>query len=273
MKSTAKSDRDWRLHPGVEPSPDSGASRAASSLAERPGTNGPFWNWRGRIVQWAMYRASRLIGLAGMTPEEVEPACDRRSPSEPCDLPMRQTDEDCPSLQALQDATFLNAVLPFAIGLARRHGESVSLLCVAIDRLGGICELLGKASADRAVDTVGQQIAWMIRTSDIVARIDDDRIIAVMPRACLEDAHRLAQEICRTVESRCARLPGLPALTVSIGVAEFPACAATVYALLDAADHALSAAEKEGRNRTVLASRLNEFARGTSVQEEVARTR
>ena len=47
MKSTAKSDRDWRLHPGVEPSPDSGASQSASSLAERPGANGPFWKWRG----------------------------------------------------------------------------------------------------------------------------------------------------------------------------------------------------------------------------------
>ena len=57
---------------------------------------------------------------------------------------MGQTDEDCPSLPVLQDATFLNAVLPFAVGQARRHGESLSLLCVAIDRLGGICELLGK---------------------------------------------------------------------------------------------------------------------------------
>ena len=42
------------------------------------------------------------------------------------------------------------------------------------------------------------------------------------------------------VESRCARFPELPPLTVSIGVAEFPSCATTVYALLDAADHALS---------------------------------
>ena len=206
-----------------------------------------------------------------MTPEEVEPAGDRRRLGEPCGLPSELTDEDCPSLPVLQDATFLNAVLPFAIGQARRHGESVSLLCVAIDRLGGISELLGRANADRAVDTVGQQIAGMIRTSDIVARIDDDRIIAVMPRACLKDAHRLAHEICRTVESRCARLPELPALTVSIGVAEFPACAATVYALLDAADHALSAAEKEGRNRSVRARRLDEAALGTRGREEVAR--
>ena len=54
-----------------------------------------------------------------------------------------------------QDATFLHAVLPFALGLSRRHGEPLSLLCVAIDRLSGIHELLGRDRADRAVRNVG----------------------------------------------------------------------------------------------------------------------
>jgi len=173
------------------------------------------------------------------------------------------TDEDHFSLPVLQDATFLNAVLPFAMGQARRHGDPLSLLCVAIDRLGGIRELLGRERAGRAVGTVGHQIAGMIRASDIVARIDDDRIIAVLPRAPLPDALRLARDICRMVESRCARLPELPPLTVSIGVAEFPSCATTVYALLDAADHALLAAQQAGHNRAVLARRLDEPGRSS----------
>ena len=43
----------------------------------------------------------------------------------------------------LHDATFLNAVLPFALSQAQRHREPLSLLCVAIDRLSGIQDLLG----------------------------------------------------------------------------------------------------------------------------------
>jgi len=154
----------------------------------------------------------------------------------------------------LQDATFLNAVLPFALGLSRRHGEPLSLLCVAIDRLSGIHELLGRDWADRAVRNLGAHITAMIRDSDIVARLDDDRIIVVLPRALIHDAWNLANKICRTVETTPALLPELPVLTVSIGVAEYPACAETVYALLDAADHALTMARIQGRNRAVAAT-------------------
>jgi diguanylate cyclase (GGDEF)-like protein len=163
------------------------------------------------------------------------------------------SDDDHGPIPILQDATFLNAVLPFALGLAKRHGESLALLCVAIDRLGGIRELMGRESADRAVDAVGRQVAAMIRGSDIVARIDDDRIIAVLPRAPLGHARRLAESVSRTVETLSARSARLPGLTVSIGIAEYPTCAATLYALLDAADHALAEAQRTGRNRVVSA--------------------
>jgi diguanylate cyclase (GGDEF)-like protein len=159
---------------------------------------------------------------------------------------------------ALQDATFLHAVLPFALGLARRHGEPLSLLCVAVDRLGGIHELLGRERADRAVRNVGTLIASMIRDSDIVARLDDDRIIVVLPRSLLHDACRLARELCTSIASTPGLLAELPSLTASIGVAEFPGCAENVYALLDAADHALSIARRQGRNQAVAAALLSD---------------
>ena len=88
----------------------------------------------------------------------------------------------------LHDATFLNAVLPFALSQARRHRESLSVLCIAIDRIRGVQELLGRPAVDRLVRHVGQTTASLIRASDIVARLDDDRIIVVLPRAADESA-------------------------------------------------------------------------------------
>ena len=158
------------------------------------------------------------------------------------------------SLPLFHDATFLHAVLPFALGLARRHGEPLSLLCVSIDRLSGIHELLGSGTADRAIRNVATHIAGMIRDSDIVARLDDDRILVMLPYALLSDACNLGREICHTIQATPHLLPELPALTVSIGVAEFPACAEDVYSLLDSADHALSMARQQGRNQAVAAS-------------------
>jgi len=125
------------------------------------------------------------------------------------------------------------------------------------NRLRGIHELLGSDRADRAVRNVGAHIAAMIRESDIVARLDDDRAIVVLPRAFIHDAWELACKICRTVETTPALLPELPDLTLSIGVAEFPACAENIYALLDAADHAVSMARDQGRNQAVAATTPN----------------
>src|SRR5271157_2904272 len=67
------------------------------------------------------------------------------------DLDEKKAGENHSAAVVFYDATFLHAVLPFALGLSRRHGEPLSLLCVAIDRLSGIHELLGKDTADRAV--------------------------------------------------------------------------------------------------------------------------
>jgi diguanylate cyclase (GGDEF)-like protein len=162
------------------------------------------------------------------------------------------------TLPTLQDATFLNAVLPFVMSQARRYKEPLSLMCVAVDRLNGIRDLLGREQADRAVREVGLRIAGAIRSSDVVARIDDDRIIVVVPRAGIHDAWRLGNNLCRAIEHSQSLLPELPLLTVSIGVAEYPSCAGSVYALLDSADHALSVAQAQGRNRAVAANQIGE---------------
>ena len=102
------------------------------------------------------------------------------------------------------DATFLNAVLPFAFNQAKRHRESLSLLCVAIDRLNSVQDLLGSAEVERLVQHVGQTVGTLIRQSDIVARLDDNRIVAVLPRAPRGGALHVADSICRAV-SRSAR--------------------------------------------------------------------
>jgi diguanylate cyclase (GGDEF)-like protein len=155
----------------------------------------------------------------------------------------------------LHDATFLNAVLPFALNQARRHNEPLSLVCVAIDRIGGIQELLGPGTTDRLVRSVADSVAGLIRTSDIVSRLDDDRVVAVLPRAPGGGALHVAQRICEAVAEKGRASGEIPNITVSIGVATFPACASNVFSLFDAADEALARAQSQGRNQACLAPR------------------
>ena len=98
--------------------------------------------------------ASALLREHGQTGEAPQLACEKLKPNlQALAMDPKQTDQELGNLvakknhfaEAFHDATFLHAVLPFALGLSRRHGEPLSLLCVAIDRLGGIQELLGRA--------------------------------------------------------------------------------------------------------------------------------
>lgn len=155
----------------------------------------------------------------------------------------------------LHDATFLNAILPFAMGQAQRHREPLSLLCVAIDRLHGIRVLVGPAAADGLVRFVGDAVVSLVRKSDIVARLDDDRIVAVLPRSADGDAFRIGEIICqRVAEMRwllCDQ-PGMK-ITVSAGAATFPSSANNVLSLFEAADAALAQSQSQGRNQSVMA--------------------
>jgi diguanylate cyclase (GGDEF)-like protein len=93
----------------------------------------------------------------------------------------------------------------------------------------------------------------MIRSSDIIARLDDDRIVAVLPRAPRGGAMHVAEKICAAVQANRPDDCELPPVTVTIGVATYPSCADNVYSLFDAADEALAWAQKNGRSRAALA--------------------
>jgi len=153
----------------------------------------------------------------------------------------------------LHDATFLSAVLPFALGQALRHREPLSLLCVAIDRLAGIQKLMGRAAVEPLVRQVGQTVAALLRSSDIVARLDDDRIVVILPRATSDDGLFVADRIRRDVAEKNRDAVVTPDVTVSIGVATFPTCAHDVSSLFNAADEALARAWSQGRDQAVLA--------------------
>ncbi len=153
----------------------------------------------------------------------------------------------------VRDATFLNAVLPFALVQAKRHREPVSLLCLGIDRLAAIRDLLGHEVADGLVEEVARKVSSLVRSSDIVARLDDNRIVVLLMRARSLSASSIARIICRAMTEVTRTVPELPSATVSIGVTEFPTNARNAISLLDACDDALAQAQSQGQSQVVLA--------------------
>lgn len=146
------------------------------------------------------------------------------------------------AISGIHDETFLNAVLPLFFNQAKRHGEPLSILYVAVDRLEAIRSLLGAELADQAAHGVGRAIASRIRSSDFAARLADGRFVAVLPRADILGALIVARDLHQIVAETASTLSEVPGLSISAGAASYPSGASSLAELHEAAESALAAA-------------------------------
>ncbi len=153
---------------------------------------------------------------------------------------------------AWQSASFLRAILPYALAQSRRRRESLSLFCIGLDRLAAIRDLHGREIAEKALAIVAATIVKTLRSSDMVARLDDGRLAAVLPNAGGHDALTVAEAIRRAVAKAGTATVDMPILTVSIGVACYPDDGEDAETLIKAANAGLSKARGLGRDRVAV---------------------
>jgi diguanylate cyclase (GGDEF)-like protein/PAS domain S-box-containing protein len=138
-----------------------------------------------------------------------------------------------------------------------RPGQSLGLLLLDIDHFKRTNDTYGHAAGDAVLREVGRQLAAVVRSGDIVARIGGEELAVVMPGGGKPDVLRAAGERVRvlvasaTVTHDGSEVP----FTVSVGAAS-STDATTADKLLAAADRAMYAAKRRGRDRVCLFSEL-----------------
>jgi diguanylate cyclase (GGDEF)-like protein len=102
---------------------------------------------------------------------------------------------------------------------------------------------------------VGRLLRESVRASDIVCRYGGEEFTVILPETRLESTVERAEALLRACRAlRVAHLGRiLTPVTISVGIAEYPAHAEDVDALLRRADAALYAAKQNGRDRVVVA--------------------
>jgi diguanylate cyclase (GGDEF)-like protein len=151
------------------------------------------------------------------------------------------------------------------LGRARLSGMPLALLVVDLDHLKTINDRCGHAAGDAALRLLAEVIRASSRSRDLAARFGGDEFAIVVPRTRAREAWSLAERIRTTLQARweaataSAHRAAIPSLTVSIGIADVES-AGTMDpdALFMAADRALYLAKSSGRNRTVVASQLED---------------
>jgi diguanylate cyclase (GGDEF)-like protein len=133
---------------------------------------------------------------------------------------------------------------------ARRYEFPVTILLIDLDRFKAVNDTLGHLVGDAVLRQLGELLRREVRSVDLVARYGGEEFVVLLPNTATDGGMSFAERLRIRVAQQDFTTGLAPlALTVSIGVATFPATPGeTVDELLAAADQALYRAKHDGRN-------------------------
>lgn len=133
---------------------------------------------------------------------------------------------------------------------ARRYHLPGSIVLIDLDDFAAVNALVGKLVGDRILHEIAALLTAGSRDIDRVARPGEDEFAVLLPETPLHGALLVAERFRARVESTFAERDGRRlGLTVSAGLASFPADASTPEGLLQCAAQALYQAKATGKNR------------------------
>ena len=143
--------------------------------------------------------------------------------------------------RALNEVAWLLSATP-------RTGKEIAVACCGLDRFAAVNEQLGEDVGNEVLRVVAGRISDALRSGDLVARLDGDRLLVVLRGVHhLRGAIRVANKIRAVVEDPIPLPGGDLVQTMSVGVTLISR-GESVDSVLFRAEGALSMAKDSGRN-------------------------
>jgi diguanylate cyclase (GGDEF)-like protein len=160
-------------------------------------------------------------------------------------------------LTGIANRRYFDVALDRELRRAQRLGGSLSLLLTDIDSFKAYNDHFGHQAGDSCLSSVAQALASRLkRPADVAARYGGEEFAAILPDTDAAQARKLAEGIREYVASlNLPHAPGAvrPHVTLSIGVASMEkGRLEDAKALIEAADKALYAAKRGGRDRVMV---------------------
>ena len=132
---------------------------------------------------------------------------------------------------------------------AERDGQAVGVIMVDVDHFKAINDSRGHAAGDVVLRIIASGIAAMVRPYDSVGRYGGEEFLIIAPGCALGETWELAERVRQHVAS-CSIMAGGSNVKVSLSLGVATAAAALdIEKVLHAADAAMYAAKRAGRNR------------------------
>jgi diguanylate cyclase (GGDEF)-like protein/PAS domain S-box-containing protein len=152
-------------------------------------------------------------------------------------------------LTGLPNRTSFSDVLSASIKNAQRHGRSLAVMFVDLDRFKIINDTLGHEAGDEVLREVGIRLRHTLRASDVIARLGGDEFVVLVQE--VKDAIQM-ETVARKILAALVRPMFIQAqecaITASIGICSYPGDGENEQSLMKNADTAMYQAKEAGKN-------------------------
>lgn len=158
-------------------------------------------------------------------------------------------------LTGLYNRRFFLEAMRREIALSARTGASFGLVSFDADRFKTFNDNHGHDAGDMVLRTIGAKMGEVASGGEVACRFGGEEFMLLVPSAGLAQAAALAERLRDAIAATQVRYVDgiLPGVTISAGVAAYPATATSPQELLRLADEALYRAKSGGRNRVEVA--------------------
>lgn len=142
-------------------------------------------------------------------------------------------------------------LLDLEIERSLRHGGELALLMIDVDRFKSVNDNYGHPVGDSVLRNIADRIFSSLRPNDVVARYGGEEFIVMLPETDAMGSVAISERLCAQMrESAIFTMQNIQlTVTVSVGIASYPADATTADEVISLADKALYAAKNAGRDR------------------------
>ncbi|MCE0724413.1 MULTISPECIES: GGDEF domain-containing protein [Legionella] len=154
-------------------------------------------------------------------------------------------------LTNLYNRRYLNDILSRELIRIAREKKTLCVAMLDIDDFKRFNDTYSHLAGDEVLKSIGKLLKENFRESDVSFRFGGEEFVVVLLNATLNNAVSRMEELREEIKAISIYYKGNPLhnITISIGVAEAPKHGATIDEIVKAADHALYAAKRAGKDQ------------------------